>query len=58
MCNFKDNSTCKALTGDLQYVYRRINHALDNYGMDMDKDLREALEELYKATEEVLRCIK
>ena len=57
MDKFKDTSTCKILMKDLHYIYRRINHALDNYGMDMDDTMRESLENLYKSVEKVLKQI-
>ena len=58
MSRFLENSECNVLRLDLIHTSRRVSHALDNYGVDMEKDLKEALERLQKATEEVLQCIK
>lgn len=58
MGKFLENSECNALKLDLIYTSRRVHHALDNYGMDMENELKEALERLQRATEEVLECIK
>ena len=58
MSRFLENSASNTLRMDLEYCERRIHHALDNYGVDMEDELKEALERLQKATEEVLECIR
>lgn len=55
---FKNSSYYQQLRKEIHHNYRLIGHALDNYGMDMENELKEALERLQKATEEVLGCIK
>ncbi|MDO4326397.1 MAG: hypothetical protein Q4E24_10260 [bacterium] len=52
---FINSSYYKGLHDDIAHDYRRIGHALDNYGVDMSKGLREALEGLQRATEAVLK---
>lgn len=51
---FIESSYYKSLQNDIQSEYRRIGHALDNYGVDMSKELREALEGLYEAHRAVI----
>ena len=58
MDKFKETSTCEMLRKDLQYIYRRINHALDNYGMDMNDEQRESLRRLYSEVEMTLMYMK
>lgn len=53
--SFIDSSYYKNLHDDVAHGYRRIGHALDNYGVDMSKELRAALEGLQEATEVVLK---
>lgn len=52
---FIESSYYKGLHDDIAHDYRRIAHALDNYGVDMSKELREALEGLQEATKAVLK---
>lgn len=52
---FIQSSYYKGLHDDIAHDYRRITHALDNYGVDMSKELREALEGLQEAHREVLK---
>lgn len=52
---FLNSSYYQTLKNDVAHGYRKINHALDNYGVDMSKELEEALQRLSKATEEVLK---
>lgn len=49
MSRFLENSESNTLRMDIDYISRRVHHALDNYGMDMDKGLVEELQELEKA---------
>ena len=51
--NFISSSYFDIMRKDIDQQYRRIGHALDNYGMNMTKELKEALEELYKVTRKV-----
>ena len=55
---FKRSSYYQDLRKELWHYDRLIGHALDNYGVDMSKELREALERLKRASEEVLECLK
>lgn len=48
----------KSLQNEIQSEYRRIGHALDNYGVDMPKELREALEGLYEAYRAVIDTMR
>ncbi len=50
---FISSSYFDIMRKDINQQYRRIGHALDNYGMNMSKELKEALEELYKVTRKV-----
>lgn len=52
---FIQSSYYKGLYDDIAHNYRRIAHALDNYGVDMSKELREALEGIQKAHRAVLK---
>lgn len=52
---FIQSSYYKGLYDDIAHDYRRIAHALDNYGVDMSKELREALEGLQEATKAALK---
>lgn len=52
---FINSSYYKRLHDDIAHDYRRIGHALDNYGINMSKELRAALEGLQRATEAVLK---
>lgn len=52
---FIQSSYYKGLYDDIAHDYRRIAHALDNYGVDMSKELREALEGLQEAHRAVLK---
>lgn len=52
---FTGSSYYKGLHDDIAHDFRRIGHALDNYGVDMSKELRAALEGLQEATEAVLK---
>lgn len=52
---FIQSSYYKGLHDDIAHDYRRIVHALDNYGVDMSKELREALEDLQEATKAALK---
>lgn len=52
---FIESAYYKGLYDDIAHDYRRIRHSLDNYGLDMSKELREALEGLQEATEAVLK---
>lgn len=38
---------------DIEQQYRKIGHALDNYGTEMSNELRSCIEELYKVVEKV-----
>lgn len=51
---FIESSYYKSLHSDIAHSYRQTGHALDNYGADMPKELREALEGLYEAHREAL----
>lgn len=51
---FIESSYYKSLHNDIAHEYRQIGHAIDNYGVDMPKELREALEGLYEAHRAVL----
>ena len=55
---FKNSSYYKQLMQEISHNYRAVGHALDNYGVDMSKELKEALEMLKRASEEVLECSK
>lgn len=55
---FTESSYYRALREDITSGYRRTGHALDNYGVDMPKELREALEGLYRAQEAVLDAMR
>ncbi len=55
---FRNSSYYQQLRQEISHNYRAVGHALDNYGVDMENELREALERLQRATEEVLGCIK
>ena len=55
---FRNNSYYNQLRQEISHNYRAVGHALDNYGVDMSKELREALERLKRASEEVLECLK
>ena len=52
---FIDSSYYQSLKNEIAHGYRKINHVLDNYGVDMSKELEEALQQLSKATEEVIK---
>ena len=52
---FMNSSYFDVLQKDILQQYRKIGHALDNYGVDMSCELKEALEELYKVSEKVHR---
>ena len=54
---FKNSSYYQQLRQEISHNYRAVGHALDNYGVDMDKKLKEALERLQRATEEVMVVI-
>lgn len=51
---FIESSYYKSLNNDIAHAYRQIGHSLDNYGVDMPKELKEALEGLYEAHRAVL----
>lgn len=55
---FTESSYYRTLREDIASGYRRTGHALDNYGIDMPKELREALDGLYRAQEAVLDAIR
>lgn len=55
---FKNSSYYNQLRQEISHNYRAVGHALDNYGVDMSKELKEALERLKRASEEVLECLK
>lgn len=55
---FIESSYYKSLQSDIQRGYRQVGHALDNYGVDMPKELREALEGLYEAHRAVLKVME
>lgn len=55
---FINSSYYEMLRREVSRGYRIVNHALDNYGMDMSKELEEALQRLSKAIEEVLQVLK
>lgn len=57
MNKFINNSECNTLRLDLIHSSRRVHHTLDNYGVDMEVELKEALERLQRATEEALQII-
>lgn len=52
---FIQSSYYKGLYDDIAHDYRRIAHALDNYGVDMSKELREALEGIQEVHRAVLK---
>ncbi len=52
---FLNSSNYQALRNDIAHGERVVHHALDNYGMDMSKGLKEALENLERAYKEVLK---
>ena len=52
---FIQSSYYKGLHDDISHDYRRIGHALDNYGVDMSKELKAALEGLQEAARAVLK---
>ena len=51
---FRGSSYYKSLKQELQHEYRRVSHALDNYGVDMSTELEAALQRLREATGAVL----
>ncbi len=55
---FINSSYYKNLQDDIAHDCRRVGHALDNYGVDMSKGLREALEGLQRATEAALKAME
>ena len=55
---FINSSYYRQLRQEIQYSHRITSHALDNYGMDMEKELKEAIERLRKATGDVLQCME
>lgn len=55
---FTESSYYRTLREDIASGYRRTGHALDNYGIDMPKELREALEGLYEAHRAVLKAME
>lgn len=52
---FIKSSYYQTLKREISHGYRKINHALDNYGVDMSSELEGALQRLNKSTEEVLK---
>lgn len=48
----------QTLYNEVHHGERIAHHALDNYGMDMSKELVEALQALEKASREVLKEMK
>ncbi|MFI3225773.1 MAG: hypothetical protein R3Y09_00070 [Clostridia bacterium] len=55
---FTESSYCNDLYGVLLHSHRRTGHALDNYGVDMPQELKEALEGLYEAHRAVMDIMK
>ena len=55
---FRNSSYHKQLRQEIGHNYRLVGHALDNYGVSMEDELKEALERLQRATKEVLECIR
>lgn len=55
---FMNSSYYRNLQNDIQREYRQIGHALDNYGVDMPKELREALEGLYEAHRAIIDTMR
>ena len=55
---FKNSKYYNQLRQEILHSYRIIGHVLDNYGMNMEEGLKEALERLWKDTEDVLEHIK
>lgn len=55
---FINSSYYRGLQNDIGHSYRLVGHALDNYGVDMSKELREALEGLYEAHRAVLDIMR
>lgn len=53
--NFIMSGNYQTLYNDIAHGERIAHHALDNWGMDMSKELVEALQALEKASREVLR---
>lgn len=51
---FIESSYYKSLHNDIAHSYRQVGRALDNYGVDMPKELRGALKGLYEAHRAVL----
>ena len=54
---FKNSSYYNQLRQEIIHNYRAVGHALDNYGVDMSKELKEALDRLQRASENVLKCL-
>lgn len=50
---FINSSNYQTLYTDIAHGERVIHHALDNWGMDMSKELEEALKRLEKASQDV-----
>ena len=53
--DFINSSYFDIMRKDIMNQYRKIGHALDNYGINMSRELKMSLEELYKAIEKVER---
>ena len=54
---FRNSSYYQNLRKEILYERRRIGHAIDNFGAVMESELKEALERLQKATDEVLEIL-
>lgn len=55
---FINSSYYRQLRQEIHHNYRIISHALDNYGADMEKELREELERLRKVAGDVLELME
>lgn len=54
---FRNSHYYQQLRQEISHNYRVVGHALDNYGVDMEIELKEALELLQRATEEVMETL-
>ena len=55
---FINSSYYQQLRQEISHNYRAVGHALDNYGVDMSKELKEALEGLCEAHRAVLEAME
>lgn len=52
---FTESGAYRTLYNDVAHGERIAHHALDNYGMNMSQELKEALQALEKASRVVLK---